>query len=656
MSKKIFSAQEWETVPFEQTAQEQAPPIYNKVQKPIRHNECNNVSDLEEELDCVVSEIEARGIDLTSDYGDWVKLGFALVDGLGEQGRGYYHRLSSFYPGYTLEEANKQYDLCLNSHGSGITIRTFFHLAEQAGVPLGRGMSEYPKCQNGFLAQSGMDNTEIPKCQNGFLAQSGMDNTEIPKCQNGFLDKWIKEEGELPSLPDEVYDNLPSFLREVVDNAISPGDRDVILLGAFVCLSSCLTNICGVYDERIVYPNLYLFVVADAGMGKGTLTLCRELVVPINRKLHELSRRLEEEYKTALAEYGKDKKNFTGMAPTEPPMRMLIIPANSSASSFLKILADNNGAGLLFETEGDTLSQTLKADYGNYSDVLRKAFHHEPISLSRRKDREYCEVNTPCLSVALAGTPEQVGRLIPDAENGLMSRFIFYIIRFRRNIRNVFATSDVSQSKSTIFKILGDKFCHRQEEFAKRGTFTFSLPDDLQHDFIAHLAQVNEECCEEVDNRVQGIVRRTGLIAFRMMMLLTAIREMESATYNTNHPDPGSDINAERQNTSVHLLCRKADYDTSFLICDTLLYHAVYIYRKLSNAKNRMTDYNTTTPGVAAHRNRLYNLLPDTFTRQEYDEIATAAGECINTAVKWIGVFIKSGMLRRMEQGRYCKI
>ena len=125
-------------------------------------------------------------------------------------------------------------------------------------------------------------------------------------------------------------------------------------------------------------PNL--FVVADAGMGKGALTLCRELVAPINRNLHELSKRLEQEYKEAINAYIKGKKDGGMTMPAEPPMRMLVIPANSSASSFLKILGDNDGIGLLFESEGDTLSQTLKSDYGNYSDVLRKAFHHELVS------------------------------------------------------------------------------------------------------------------------------------------------------------------------------------------------------------------------------------------------------------------------------------
>ena len=166
----------------------------------------------------------------------------------------------------------------------------------------------------------------------------------------------------------------------------------------------------------------------------------------------------------------------------------------------------------------------MKSDYGNYSDVLPKTFHHELVSLSRRKDREYCEVANPRVSVALAGTPEQVRRLIPDAESGLMSRFCFYIIRFKRGIRNVFATSDISQSKNAMFKLLGDKFCHLHEEFVRQGNYSFSLPSDLQEQFIEYLSRVNEECCDEVDNKMQGVVRRMGLIAYRIMMVLTAVR------------------------------------------------------------------------------------------------------------------------------------
>ncbi len=600
MSKKIFSAQDWENVPSNPlTQQTHTPlPIYNKVQ---------------EDVERIVQELDSRAIDITSDYKDWVDLGFALVDGLGESGRTYFHRLSRFYPNYQREETDKQYTHCLHSQGYGITIRTFFHQANKAGVPL----ATFPKKPLSIL----------------------------PNIQNGKTGKWIKTEDELPAFPECVFENLPPFLQEITSNSISVDDRDTILIGTIVCLSVCFHNVCGVYDERIVFPNLYLFVVADAGMGKGALTLCRELVVPINRNLHELSKRLEQEYKEAMNAYIKGKKDSGMTMPAEPPMRMLVIPANSSASSFLKILGDNDGIGLLFESEGDTLSQTLKSDYGNYSDVLRKAFHHELVSLSRRKDREYCEVANPRVSVALAGTPEQVRRLIPDAENGLMSRFCFYIIRFKRGIRNVFATSDISQSKNAKFKLLGDKFCHLHEEFVRQGNYSFSLPSDLQEHFIEYLSRVNEECCDEVDNKMQGVVRRMGLIAYRIMMVLTAVRHLENVHRNSSSHDK-----------TEQLVCHEYDYSTAMNICETLLYHAVFIYQNLSGNQSKQFNSASQEIGVYARRNTLYNMLPDTFTKKDYDVQVSSLGENGSTANKWIEAFIKDGKLCRIEQGKYRKI
>ena len=63
--------------------------------------------------------------------------------------------------------------------------------------------------------------------------------------------------------------------------------------------------------------------------------------------------------------------------PVPPPLRMHIIPANTSATAMCKILYDNGGVGFMMETEGDTLTNTLLSDHGNYSDVMRKSFHNE---------------------------------------------------------------------------------------------------------------------------------------------------------------------------------------------------------------------------------------------------------------------------------------
>ena len=66
MSKKIFSAQDWENVPSEiqQIHTPSIAPIYNKV---------------EEDVESVVREIEQCAIDIAPHYKDWVELGFALI-------------------------------------------------------------------------------------------------------------------------------------------------------------------------------------------------------------------------------------------------------------------------------------------------------------------------------------------------------------------------------------------------------------------------------------------------------------------------------------------------------------------------------------------------------------------------------------------------
>ena len=61
MSKKIFSAQDWENVPSEiqQVHTPNIAPIYNKV---------------EDDVESVVREIEQCAIDIAPYYKDWVEL------------------------------------------------------------------------------------------------------------------------------------------------------------------------------------------------------------------------------------------------------------------------------------------------------------------------------------------------------------------------------------------------------------------------------------------------------------------------------------------------------------------------------------------------------------------------------------------------------
>ena len=134
---------------------------------------------------------------------------------------------------------------------------------------------------------------------------------------------------------------MPRLLSDVCSYGISAEDTDMLLLGALTVLSSCLTQISGIYGQRQVYPNLYLFVGAQASAGKGRLTLCRHLVDVVHADLRRQNVREWEEYHREKSLYEKNKRKEGGDEPRQPPVRMLFIPANSSATALFQTLNDN---------------------------------------------------------------------------------------------------------------------------------------------------------------------------------------------------------------------------------------------------------------------------------------------------------------------------
>lgn len=225
-------------------------------------------------------------------------------------------------------------------------------------------------------------------------------------------------------------------------------------------------------------------------------------------------------------------------------------------------------------------------------------------------------------------------RLIPDTENGLLSRFILYRMptntRWHRTMVRHDDPSDVR------FQRIGSDFHKRLISFVGVGNkYEFLIPDSLGTAFDDEFSLVNDDCCEIVDKAVAGVVRRMGLIAFRMMMVLTALRAM------------GSERHGER------LVCDKRDYTTAMLICRTLLTHSLHFYTTMSQQKRKPAE--GEEKGAAMRRNKFLNGLPDRFTRKEYDERVRAEGENHSTAEKWLARYIADGLLRRKAQGEYEK-
>ena len=374
-------------------------------------------------------------------------------------------------------------------------------------------------------------------------------------------------------IPEQVYAALPIWLRKCCEQ-FSPGaERDVMLLGTLGVLSGCFPDVKGIYDGTPVWLNIFTFVLAPAASGKGALRWARKLAWPWHQQLTTASRLAADEYQLQLLAWkGRRKGKHTTVEapPPPPPFKQLYLPANTSAAAIMRALADNDGRGIICETEADTLSGALGQDFGNFSDLLRKAFHHEPVSLMRKTDPEQIDIASTAIAIVLTGTVAQLRRLIPTAEDGLFSRFLFYTFEQEAKWRDVGPAGGrgnlgqfFDQQANVVSRMI-------QATAGQEITFELSLTD---------WATLNAACEDGLARAVviagadgASSAFRLGLTIFRLAGILSLLRCFE------NGIAPGTRIVAEEQ-----------DVQTAILIAETCRTHALYLLETLSagRAANR---------------------------------------------------------------------
>lgn len=641
-----------------------------------------------EDVELVVRRIEAAGIDITASYLDWRDIGFALARKFGSEGRNWFHRVSRFYPGYSYGDCDRQFDAGLNSEKEGITIKTFFYKAKNAGIdisPAKRGQYQHTGMASGSgilevsseSLKGGMAENDVRPSLSGANVEE-VDDPETPEemeemeemevCpetvgitgSHGLADinltdfdyqaftgegshspdsssyggnasgpsgipgafRYDRPEPEevvfdTPEIPWEFYIDLPQFLQDCIWKFRSPLEKEVFLVGALGVISGCLPRMEGSYFGRLVSPHLYVFVTAPAGAGKGTLKFARELASYIHSDVCNASFEAQENYKNYLAWYRRaDSKDRKGIIkPEDPGKQMLFLSTNLGTVSFLQALYNSNSRGILFETEADTLQSTPRKEWGPFSDILRKAFHHETIQLEGRKGFKPIVVERPNLSVVLAGTPDQVRKMMPDTANGLFSRFLFYAFGDDQPFDDPFG----GYRDMDLDGIFDDLACNMADHYdklkARHMSPWFSLTADQERLFRDEFELRTMENRSLLGRDFEATTRRMGLITFRIAMVLTGLRLMEH--------DAGK----------REIFCSDQDFWSAIMLTRILEKHAVAVYKSLPNTK------------LKGARNVFFNALPDTFTRKEYLTVAASLDIKPKTAEKYIGQLKDGGML-----------
>ncbi len=380
----------------------------------------------------------------------------------------------------------------------------------------------------------------------------------------------------------EVFENLPDQLKTPCAALVSDTEREVFLVGALGVASGLLPNVKGFYDGKMIYANLYSYVLAPYGAGKGALSFSYELGKEVHRAMRELAKQETSEYEASLLVYENEVKAFKSkkglgveppQKPQEPKNRMHYIPANNSKTGFLQLVEENDQSGTLFATEADTVADTIAQDYGNYSDALRAGFHHEPIPYFRRGNGgEYVEMENPRISVVLSSSEDQLVRLMPSVANGLFSRFLYYNAPPDPTFRNVF-----DRRKRDYEKVFSDAATEFKKIYnllhARTVPVEVQLTEAQEAVFLAHFSTTKSSIYNEHDQALGGTVNRLGTICFRICMILTVLRSLENGEALT-------DV----------LTCSETDFDNAMRMIRTFTAHALVVADKLPKPKRFSND------------------------------------------------------------------
>jgi len=257
--------------------------------------------------------------------------------------------------------------------------------------------------------------------------------------------------------------------------------------------------------------------------------------------------------------------------------------------------------------------------------VLRKSFHHEPISISRKIEKIFEEINQPKLSMVISGTPNQLQPLIKSKDNGLFSRFIIYSFDEIAEFKNVFAVK--SKDNRIPFENLSAVVFDLYGQLAKlERSIEFQFTENQINRFTKKFKFIREDVINNHSESFLSNLNRHGLIMFRICMILTALRNKDKITFQEV------------------LVCNNRDFLNAFSLTATLLRHSQF-------------TFDTIGTGVLSGQDEeILDNLKDLFTRQDAIAVGEKMGIPKRTIDDKLVQFQTKKLTKKIKKGEFKKL
>lgn len=626
-------------------------------------------------LEQLVNAVEQAGANIAPSYLEYMQLAFAVSNNCGEVGRPLFHRLCRLSEKYRYDEAEEMFSKALAKGNGRSTLGTVWHLAETAGVNTKKLSFRPPLPSHTHAREKMSDNTA------GSRKDDAAGNEKDVTAGNGTSSQPSPGEGgEIPLPPPFPEYRWPRFLQRIIDCGESKAQRDILLLGALTVLGSTLNKlVCFNYGHKDHYPCLQTFVLAPPASGKGVLAWVRQLAAPIHEELLSSYLQKMKTYRMEKAKWdglGKERAKYP--EPEMPKMKLFFIAGDNSGTGMQENLMDGEGTGLICESEADTVSTAIGADYGHWSHMLRKAFDHDTLSYNRRTNHEYRECLRLLLALLLSGTPAQLCPLIPSPENGLFSRQLFYYMPAIREWVSQFDLEGADYGR--IFRQWGERWKAVLDAVkAETGSFRLRLSAEQQEEFNDCLSRIFSHAGTAHGNHMRSTVARIAINVCRILCIVAWLRSLEDIIESPEYEpaEPAGTADTVKPSDSVSSLTRKllscpglfpgADTPrenvadgmvSSFILTvgkedfEAVLSLVEPLYRHSCHALTFLPDTDVNQRRASA-RELFLSSLPIKFTRREAAETARCNGISENTLDTLLKRMSDKGVIESVGRGLY---
>lgn len=348
---------------------------------------------------------------------------------------------------------------------------------------------------------------------------------------------------------DWIFPALPGYLQGYEFISINPIQRDIIFISNLGILSACLPNVWTLHTGSRTFPNLYFLIYAPPASDKGKLGLISKIGDQLDALLIDEA---QERYQDFLEEMEADNMKLNSPPPV---FNGLFLDADSSSIAMVQAL-DKGKQNLLVDTEAAILSQNRKRDWSQLDVILRKAFHFERISVSR-KDRTLT-IRDPRISVVISGTVEDAKVFGGSIQGGLTSRFLPYTYSSPMVWQNQFA-----EEYSKLPEFIDAKSKELVEIYLFNKVFPFELrftPEQKNRH-----TNIFGDWTEELDKGDEfAFLKRLGGATVRIAMILTSLRRFEN------------------KDKSEVIVCEDDIFKISLSIADTFRFQGGEFYKLLT--------------------------------------------------------------------------